>query len=508
MTAATPLHRPDDPIVSFLAAMSEAGISTKDNLVPDGKLHRFHIEGDGPGSKNGWYCLFLDGIAAGSFGSWKTGHKQKWSAKAEAQLTAAEREQFRQRMDAARRQREEEQARVRLDAAKSAASIWDSAGPSDGHPYLTKKGVRSHGVRWAKGSLVVPMRDATGDLHSLQFIDASGQKLFLTGGRKSGCCHLIGIIDHTLVIAEGYATGATIHEASGLPVAVAFDRTNLKPVAEAWREKLPGLRIIIAADNDQWTLGNPGVTDGQSAADTVGGSIIIPQFKDLGEKPTDFNDLARLEGIDAVRSQLNGASAPSVSFVSSPPGTFQNSGDGLKWSEPLPLPSTMPAVEPFRESLLPDRLRPLVMDTAERMQCPPDFPGVAMMVSLGAVAGRRVGIRPKQRDDWTVVPNLWGAVVGRPGVLKTPAIQEPLRLLVTLEERAKEEHEAAVASWEAGQLVSQQAAKVTGEKIREVLKKGGDAHAIAKQHIQEEDEEPAGAATSSMIHLSRSWERF
>jgi putative DNA primase/helicase len=118
MTAATPLQRSADPIADFLTAMEDAGIGTKDKIIADGTLHRFHVEGDGPGSKNGWYCLFLDGIAAGSFGSWKTGHKQKWCSKADAQLTAAEREQLRRRMDAARQQREEERAREQAEAAK------------------------------------------------------------------------------------------------------------------------------------------------------------------------------------------------------------------------------------------------------------------------------------------------------------------------------------------------------------------------------------------------------
>jgi putative DNA primase/helicase len=490
MTAATPLHRPDDPIVSFLAAMSEAGISTKDKILADGTLHRFHIEGDGLGSRNGWYCLFLDGIAAGSFGSWKTGHKQKWCAKAEVQLTVAEREQFRQRMDAARRQREEEQARIRLDAAKTAASIWDSAGPSDGHPYLTKKGVRSYGVRWAKNSLVIPMRDINSELHSIQFIGADGQKLFLSGGRKSGCCHLIGTIDHTLIIAEGYATGATIHEATGHPVAVAFDAGNLRPVAEAWREKAPGLRIIIATDNDQWTIGNPGIEKAKAAAEAVGGSIIIPQFRDLAEKPTDFNDLARLEGLDSVRTRFNGASTGFEGFVGTGCGAFQNSGTGADWPEPLPLPASLPPVEAFKPSLLPQALRPLIMDIADRMQCPPDFPAISAMVALGSVVGRQIGIRPKQRDDWLVVPNLWGAVVGRPGVMKTPAIQEPMRPVRGLEIEAAEEHESSIAAWEAAQLVSKEAAKVTGEKIREALKKNSDPHAIARQFITEEAEEP------------------
>ena len=85
------------------------------------------------------------------------------------------------------------------------------------------------------------------------------------------------------------------------------------------------------------------------------------------------------------------------------------------------------------------------MDIAERMQCPPDFTAAAVIVALGSVIGRRCGIRPKRHDDWAVVPNLWGAVIGRPGVLKSPAIEEALRPLHRLESEAGEAHAARCA---------------------------------------------------------------
>ena len=90
----------------------------------------------------------------------------------------------------------------------------------------------------------------------------------------------------------------------------------------------------------------------------------------------------------------------------------------IEWSDPQPLPRGLPPVELFVPGLLPPALRPWIMDIAERMQCPPDFPAAAAIVALGSVIGRRCGIRPKRQDDWTVVPNLWGAVIGRPGVIE------------------------------------------------------------------------------------------
>ena len=94
-------------------------------------------------------------------------------------------------------------------------------------------------------------------------------------------------------------------------------------------------------------------------------------------------------------------------------------------------------MESFDLALLPAALRPWIADIADRMQCPPDYPAVAAMVTLAAVAGRQIAIRPKRFDDWTVTPNLWGAVVGRPSLLKTPALQEPMRMVEALEANAR-----------------------------------------------------------------------
>ena len=110
------------------------------------------------------------------------------------------------------------------------------------------------------------------------------------------------------------------------------------------------------------------------------------------------------------------------------------------WHKPQPIPTTLLNVQAFDAELLPPSLRGWVMDIAERMQCPPDFPAVGAMVALSSVIGRKACITPKRRDDWRVVPNLWGAVVGRPGVMKSPALAEVLRPLERLQIEAKEIH--------------------------------------------------------------------
>jgi predicted transcriptional regulator len=144
----------------------------------------------------------------------------------------------------------------------------------------------------------------------------------------------------------------------------------------------------------------------------------------------------------------------------------------IEWSDPQPLPKGLPPVEPFVPGLLPPALRPWIMDIAERMQCPPDFPAASAIVALGSVIGRRCGIRPKRQDDWMVVPNLWGAVIGRPGVLKSPAIEEALRPLHRLEVQACEAHAAEIKLWQADQEAGSLALTAEKEKAKAELKKG------------------------------------
>ena len=271
---------------NFKSALDAADLSTTDKITADGKLHRFTIQGDKPGSKNGWYVLYGDGLPAGSFGSWKTGFKGTWCAKAENTLTVSEREEFRRRMDTARKAREAEEQARKAEAARKALAIWKASPPApDNHPYLVKKRVRNHGLRLHKTSLIIPMRDSYGILHSLQFIDAEGNKRFLAGGRKKGCYFPIGSPLESLCIAEGYATAASVHESTGLPVAVAFDAGNLESVARSLRAKFPEIEITLCADNDEQTPGNPGLTKAREAAAACGALLAVPPIAG------DFNDL-------------------------------------------------------------------------------------------------------------------------------------------------------------------------------------------------------------------------
>lgn len=219
-------------------------------------------------------------------------------------LTPAERKRYGQRMDALRRQHDAEQRQRQAEASAAAAVRWAAAQPVLGQPpYLLAKVVQAHGIRIEAGhTLLVPLRDTDGRIHSVQGIAPDGSKMFTPGSRTKGCYYAIGRPSGRVVICEGFATGATIHEDTGHAVAVAFNANNLLPVAKALRAKLPCATIVLAADDDWQTDGNPGLTAATEAARAVGGLLAVPNFRDLprGPKDTDFNDLHRLAGMVEV----------------------------------------------------------------------------------------------------------------------------------------------------------------------------------------------------------------
>ena len=118
--------------------------------------------------------------------------------------------------------------------------------------------------------------------------------------------------------------------------------------------------------------------------------------------------------------------------------------------QPKPLPNGLAPVEPFNSEILPKALSPWVDDIATRLQCPPDYAAVAALTSLGAVIGRRIGIKPQSKTDWIEIPNLWGTFIGRPGLLKSPSMGEALKPIHHLEAEAAKENEIAQQAYDAG----------------------------------------------------------
>ena len=283
-----------DTIQNFRTAMLDAGLTPPDVIEADGQLHRFHVHGDKPGTRNGYYVLHLDGRAAGVFGSWKSGLRSTWAADGK-RMSEAERETFSRLIEAARLKAQAERRAEHEARAIEARSEWAAAEPANpAHPYLIRKGVKPHNLRQRGGLLIVPLFDAFGLLWNVQRIQADGGKRFKPG-RAGGLFSPIGDFTNpaTILICEGWATGATLHEETGHPVLCAMNAGSLLPVATAARSAWAGAELVICADNDRQTEGNPGVTYATAAAKATGAKLIVPESPE-GVAGSDFNDLAML----------------------------------------------------------------------------------------------------------------------------------------------------------------------------------------------------------------------
>jgi phage/plasmid primase-like uncharacterized protein/uncharacterized protein (DUF927 family) len=300
---------PNEQFLSIITTTLGVNLSA---VAMDGAIHRFALKPNGK-DKNGWYCGYSDGLAAGSFGSWQTGESHTWCSKSDIELTTQERESNKQRFQEAANQRELERAKVQKEAATKAASFWQSASDAnENHPYLVNKGIKSHGLRQSRDALVVPVRIA-GELTSLQFISGDGSKKFLTGGALKAGYYSIAATSgdkNTIVICEGIATAASVHKACGYGVAVAFNAGNLEPVAKALLAKLPNAKLIIACDDDYQNEINTGLTKAQEAANAVNGVVALPPFnRDNCETGSDWNDYHSLHGLDKTQEAFETAIA-------------------------------------------------------------------------------------------------------------------------------------------------------------------------------------------------------
>jgi putative DNA primase/helicase len=296
---------------AMIDACRSIGVTAPDTLPNPGKWHELDIEGDPHGKGDARIKLFPDG-EGGILYNWKTDEQQTFFANGVDRMSQEQRVARQQEIAVARIRADEDMKLERQQAAEKSAAIWKEAKSVSEHPYLTRKGIKPNGVKLHNDALVIPLR-ADGEIQSLQFIAPDGSKKFLTGGRVAGCYFSIGKLkDATaLVICEGFATGASIHEATGHPVAVAFNAGNLLPVSKAMREKFPDLKIVLCADDDWKTPGNPGLTKATEAALSVGGLLAVPQFPgERPEKATDVNDLAQLHGLEAVKQAIANATAP------------------------------------------------------------------------------------------------------------------------------------------------------------------------------------------------------
>lgn len=303
-----------DHIQEFRQAMRQHGLDYAGELREDGKLHRIKCEGDKDASA--WYVLYQPNpIPAGAFGCWRRQISEKWSHKNGTPPDPKTMQALQNQWKEAERQRQVDEQQRYLRIAEKVGETLKLLKKAETHDYLAEKHVGVCGDLRINGDneLVIPLQDADGKVWSYQTIDIFGDKNFLFGGRVKGCFFLMQNSGRgPLVVCEGYATGASISEATGWDVACAMNCGNLLRVATDLRKTHKGRTIVLAADNDRFTKDddgnntNPGLTKAREAADAVGGIVAYPDFPESDVKGTDFNDLAT-HGIKYVARILSDA---------------------------------------------------------------------------------------------------------------------------------------------------------------------------------------------------------
>ena len=336
-----------------LAQLTGAGLII--DSLETGRMRRCKVKGDR--EKRGWYSLHEiqsqngETLIVGSYGIWHGSDNgaQKVELR-KAAFSAEQRESIRKRI-AEDRKRADTARRIENDrAAHRAASAWARYSLDGESEYLARKGVGAYGVRFTPaGAVVIALTDVAGVVYGLQFVRTAAQaaasnrprkEFWPAGMAKRAHFHLIGVPDRVVLVAEGYATAASLHQATGIPAVVAFDAGNIAPVCAALRKRYKTIKILICADDDSLAKcrkcehklsltdhpttcpscdqaherNNAGVLASSTAALEAGGAWIAPAFPDTVArwakfverdiKLTDFNDLAAETTAAAVRDQV------------------------------------------------------------------------------------------------------------------------------------------------------------------------------------------------------------
>jgi putative DNA primase/helicase len=315
-----------------------------DEFPEIGRLRRCFVEGDR--ERRGWYSLHevrLDGgdlAIVGAFGIWQgaSNNKQQIELK-KIPLSADQKAAIRTRINEDRKRAEAARKREGEKAAARSRAMWMKCLASGESEYLTEKQVPAYDVRFtSNGTMAIPLCDTAGNVHGIQFIGPEVRRkrkdrnkdFWPSGLTKRGHFHLIGAPGPVMLVAEGYATAASLHHATGLPVVVAFDAGNMLPVSEAIHKRYARARILACGDDDflgkcpkcqkltptadaaclycsadTTGLRNAGAEAAQAVALAVGGDWVLPVFANRGmAKLTDFNDLQLAEGRTTVRTQI------------------------------------------------------------------------------------------------------------------------------------------------------------------------------------------------------------
>ena len=388
-----------------------------------GRIFRCKAEGKKSGHP-GWGILHLnpDGSGGGCIGMWGCQKQNVFYGNggdriSNDDLSPEQRAAFQKQMDAARARLKAEIAEKQKKAAGTAKRIWEKSRTADlEHPYLKNKGIDAHGTRQAGKVLIVPLYSTDGGLVSLQRIFPDGDKRYHPGGQVKGCFYSIGDPDRsdTLFIVEGYATGSTVHQATGQAVFIAFTSNNLDAVTGIVKKRHPGKRIIIASDNDIETakrrpdIGNPGRKAAEAAAAAHGVGLSICPID------SDFNDLQQAQGLAAVQEALE---------------------PGEPWGDPVLLDSL--AVDPLDPTLLIGHLGDMARAVSAETESPIELAaGLSLAVVGTAVQGKiKIRIKPGYFEPL----NIWTVTALEPANRKTSVLTKVSRPLSVWEANKRAE---------------------------------------------------------------------
>lgn len=202
----------------------------------------------------------------------------------ETKVTDADRQKWRENEEKRREQAVEDERKAQEAAAKRAERLWKSKSVDRDCPYIERKQVKNHGCKInGKGNLLVPLFDINGKIWNVQEIHADGFKPYLKGARLNGCFYIIGEIlseEQIVCIAEGYATGASVFEATSYTTILAFQSGNIDKVGIAIRSKYPNLQLVYCTDDDSHSIPpDAGLKAANKAVAATGGIVVLPEFK-------------------------------------------------------------------------------------------------------------------------------------------------------------------------------------------------------------------------------------
>lgn len=304
-----------DPVTEFRQVLENAGLVLEKDPEMDGEIHRVPTRDDRRGTQSGAYKAYLDGRPSGWYRDYRSADNSPttWTFSRAENIDPLARLHLKA---SAQQNRDEKERKLQQQYNKQAGyarSYLNGLPQATAHEYLTRKGIRAApGVRLNnKNELVIPFSNGRGEIRSYQRIPVTGGKdaRILKGSEKSGNWFAFGTPENgrPLLFAEGYATAASLHEATGHPVLMTIDADNMINVAKNARKIWTDSPFVFCADNDHQRKINKGVSSAKKAAASTHGEVIIPAFTEAEKAQglTDFNDLDASRGRDAFQHVMN-----------------------------------------------------------------------------------------------------------------------------------------------------------------------------------------------------------